>query len=168
MCIRDRLNLWECGCYSQKCSYNVFHGPEARLEGMGQNTPTTAPSSSSRTPFLFQLLTGHRKSTNNPHKKHTAPTRPKWAQLHCHHSTSQHKQQLISLPAWVEQLHLLTTTPTSRLHCLSSSRTVDTIPPDLLAAMASPLTPPRCFRGRGTRSKVRPWQLMRQATVESC
>ena len=59
-----------------------------------------------------------RKSTNNPQKS-TAPTTAKWAQFHCHHSTSQHKQQLTSMPAWVEQLHLLTTTTTSRLHCLS-------------------------------------------------
>ena len=56
----------ECGSYSQKCSSNVFHGPEARPEGMGQNTPTTAPPSSSRTPFLFQILTGHRKSSGSP------------------------------------------------------------------------------------------------------
>ena len=33
---------------------------------MGQNTPTTAPPSYSRTPFLFQLLTGHRKSSGSP------------------------------------------------------------------------------------------------------
>ena len=56
----------ECGCYSRKCSYNVFHGPEARPVWMGQNTPTTAPPSPSRTPFPFQLLTGHRKSYASP------------------------------------------------------------------------------------------------------
>ena len=80
--------------------------------------------------FPFHLLTGHRKSSRRPQTippKSTAPTTPKWAQLDCHHSTSQHKQ-LTSLPAWVEQLHLLTTTPTSRLHCLSLSPTVNTIP----------------------------------------
>ena len=33
---------------------------------MGQNTPTAAPPSSSRTSFLFQLLTGHRKSSESP------------------------------------------------------------------------------------------------------
>ena len=53
--------------------FNVLKGPEARLEGRGQATPTTATSSASRIPIFKQVLTGHRKPTNNPTKNAQHP-----------------------------------------------------------------------------------------------
>ena len=69
------------------CSFNILQGPEARPEGRGQTTLTATPSCASRTPFLNQVLTGHRKSTGSPQaipqkphsfhkaKMHTIPSR---------------------------------------------------------------------------------------------
>ena len=50
---------------------NILQGPEARPEGRSQTTPTTTPSCASRTPFLNQVLAGHRKSTASPQKPHS-------------------------------------------------------------------------------------------------
>ena len=50
------------------CSFNILQGPEARPEGRGQTTLTATSSCASRTPFLNQVLSGHRKPTSNPTK----------------------------------------------------------------------------------------------------
>ncbi len=81
-----------CGCYSRKCSFNVLNGPEARPEGRGQTTPTPAPPYASRTTFLNQMHTGHRKSTGSPQtipqKTHTTVTTPKRTRCVCKNSPS--------------------------------------------------------------------------------
>ena len=47
------------------CVHLIF-SKEARPEGRGQTTLTATPSCASRTPFLNQVLAGHRKSTESP------------------------------------------------------------------------------------------------------
>ena len=47
-------------------SVNTLNGPEAGQEGKGKNTPTTAPSCSSKRFILQEISTNHRKPTRSP------------------------------------------------------------------------------------------------------
>ena len=64
----------------RKCSFNIVKGPEARLEEKGQTTPTTTPSSASRTPRSVDWpLEVHRKPTSkttqfSQRQMHTTPS----------------------------------------------------------------------------------------------
>ena len=40
----------------RKCAFNILNGPEPGPEGRRQNTPTTAPSCSSRTPIFQEIF----------------------------------------------------------------------------------------------------------------
>ena len=58
------------------------------------------------------------------HKNHTASTRPKCTQFLHGRSVTLPTQELTSFTVWVEQHHLLTTTPTSHLRCRSTVHTI--------------------------------------------
>ena len=108
---------------------STFNILKAKPEGRGQTTSTKTPSYASMIPILNKMLAGHRKSTGSPQaipqnqnsfhqvKIHTTPSRR-------FHHTAHTRAHLIS--CWAEQQHLLTITPTSHLHCLSSGSTVHT------------------------------------------
>ena len=64
-------------CQSQKYSFNVLKGQEARPEGMGQTTPITIPYCASRTPpFLMECWIATRSSQAQPHKNREFPQSP--------------------------------------------------------------------------------------------
>ena len=80
-------------------------GPEARLEGRGQTTPTAIPSCASRTSVLNQVLTGHWKSTGSPQaipqRTHVQLSQGQNAYNSNHNcSTTLPTYELTSFPAW--------------------------------------------------------------------
>ena len=103
----------------------ILHGLEARPEGRGQATPTTATFSASSTPVLNQVLTGHRKFTRSPQtipqKPHTS-TRPKCTQFFhslsatpptqdhflCGWSNTKPLHTFIAIPLALHVLHTIT------------------------------------------------------------
>ena len=110
------------------CSFNILQGPEATTAG--REGPDHTHSNPQGPPFSIKcwLATGsppeaHKQS----HKDHTAFTKPKCTQFHHDCCTTPPTQELTLFPVWAEQHHLLTTTPTSHLRCLSSGPTVRTI-----------------------------------------
>ena len=89
---------------------------------------------------------------------HTAITKPKCTQLLHDCSTTPPTQELTSFPVWEEQHHLLKTTHTSRLRCLSSGLTVRTITlvwSAWLTAICHCLTLTSCHALRGNRQGQR-------------
>ena len=90
----------------------------------GARTPTTAPSCSSRMPILQEILTDHRKSTNN-----AISTAQPGQHQKAHNDVP--PQPRNPLPAWVEQIHNQQPSP------LPSSQTVSAIPPGSSTSLAN-------------------------------
>ena len=75
-------------------------------------------------PHFQQIVDWPPEAHKQSHKNLTASTRPKRTQLLHGLSATLPTQELTSFSVWVEPHHLLTTTPTSHLHCPSSGPTV--------------------------------------------
>ena len=103
--------------------FNILNGLGAGPEMRGQNTPTTAPSCSSRRPVLQEILTDHRKPAGSPQ---TMPIvqysldNTKMMSMVFHHNHTIH-----FLRGWSKSITIQSTT----FHTLTASQNVPTIPP---------------------------------------